>query len=62
MPKIIRNMIRCKNCGDIIESVHRYDFKWCKCGAVCIDGGKDYLKRGFMHKDDYEDLSIVEHK
>jgi hypothetical protein len=55
-------MIRCKNCGDIIESVHRYDFKWCKCGAVCIDGDKDYLKRGFMRKDDYEDLSIVEHE
>lgn len=61
MPKIIRNMIKCKHCGDIIESVHRHDFKWCKCKTVYVDGGKDYLKRGFKHEDDYDDLSTVEH-
>lgn len=42
---IKRNMIRCTQCGDIIESVHRHDFKYCKCGKVAVDGGKDYLKR-----------------
>lgn len=35
-------MIRCKKCGDVIESTHRHDFKFCKCGAVAADGGKDY--------------------
>ena len=45
MEKIITNKIRCKKCGDIIESTHRHDFKFCKCGAVAVDGGKDYLRR-----------------
>lgn len=32
--KIVKNKIRCKKCGDIIESVSVNDFKFCKCGAV----------------------------
>lgn len=36
--------IRCKICGDIIESKHRHDMVWCKCGACAIDGGSDYTK------------------
>ena len=45
MEKIIVKMIRCKKCGDVIESTHRHYFKFCKCGAVAVDGGKDYLRR-----------------
>lgn len=57
--KIISNKIRCKHCGDVIESKHRHDFVWCKCGKVAVDGGKSYLKRAFQTepKDDYEELS-----
>ena len=33
MPRIIRNAIRCKKCGDIIESKTVHDFKFCSCGA-----------------------------
>lgn len=43
--KIIRNRIKCKHCGDIIESISVHDFKFCSCGKVAIDGGKHYLKR-----------------
>ncbi len=43
--EIIVNRIKCKKCGDIIESKHRHDFKWCKCNSIAVDGGKDYLKR-----------------
>jgi tRNA(Ile2) C34 agmatinyltransferase TiaS len=39
------NKAQCKKCGNIIESKHRHDFVWCKCGAIAVDGGKDYLKR-----------------
>ena len=53
MKKIIRNRIKCKKCGEIIESTSRHDFKFCKCGAVAVDGGKDYLRR-VGNKDDYE--------
>ena len=59
MKKIIVNKIKCNKCGDIIESTHRHDFKICKCGAVAIDGGHDYLRRcGDL--DSYEDLSVAE--
>lgn len=42
---ILRNSARCPECGDRIESVHRHDFKHCKCGRVGVDGGFDYLRR-----------------
>ena len=62
MQKITHNRIRCKHCGDVIESAHVHDFKWCSCGAVAVDGGHDYLKRSFKNSpEDYEDLSEVEH-
>lgn len=34
-------------------------FKFCKCGAVAGDGGKDYLRR-LGYEEDYEELSEVE--
>jgi len=59
MKKIIVNKIKCKKCGDIIESVSVHDFKFCKCGAVAVDGGHEYLRRcGYL--EDYEELSEVE--
>lgn len=56
MRRIIHNRIRCKLCGDIIESEYTHDFKFCKCGAVAVDGGKDYIRRD-GNEEDYEDLS-----
>lgn len=44
--KILRNSARCKKCKDEIQSVHRHDFKWCKCGAIFVDGGNSYLRGG----------------
>ena len=41
-----KNMLVCLKCEDVIESTHRRDFKWCKCGAVFIDGGQDYRRCG----------------
>ena len=55
MKKIVRNRIKCKKCGEIIEGTSRHDFKFCKCGAVAVDGGKDYLRR-VGSKEDYEEL------
>lgn len=45
--------------GDEIESIHRHDFKFCKCGAVVV-GGLDYLRRcgdlkGFTELSEYEE-------
>ena len=44
MIKIIKNAIKCNFCGDIIESTHVHDFKYCSCGKVAVDGGHDYLE------------------
>ena len=57
--KIIRNMARCKLCGDIIESQSTHDFRQCSCGAVAVDGGLSYLRR-VGYPENIEDLSQVE--
>lgn len=55
------NKIQCTHCGDIIESVHVHDFKFCKCKTVSVDGGKSYLKRSFKNSpNDFIDLSEYE--
>ena len=59
MPKIIRNAIRCKKCGDVIESKTVHDFKFCSCGSCAVDGGLDYLRR-CGNREDWEELSEVE--
>lgn len=43
---ITKNSAQCLLCNDILESRHRHDFQRCKCGAVFVDGGKDYCRRG----------------
>ena len=54
---ILKNAIRCKKCGDEIESKFTHDFKWCRCGACAVDGGLDYLRR-IGKPDDIEEISV----
>lgn len=56
---IIKNAIKCKICGDIIESTSVHDFKTCSCGACSVDGGHDYLRRCAKSRDVFIDLSEV---
>ena len=59
MEKILVNKIRCKKCGDIIESKTVHDFKYCKCQSVAVDGGHEYIRRvGAL--DEWEELSVFE--
>jgi len=60
MKTIIRNSVKCLKCGDGIESVHRHDFKYCSCGNIAVDGGKDYLRRlgTALGDDSYKETSI----
>ena len=55
--KIVKNAIKCKNCGDIIESKSVHDYVTCSCGACSVDGGHDYLRRCAVEPDCYEELS-----
>lgn len=56
MQKLTRNAVECHQCGDIIESLHTHDFKWCRCGNVAVDGGLSYARRAFQTVD-WSDLS-----
>lgn len=56
--KIIKNMIKCNKCGDVIESVSVHDFKWCKCKTVAVDGGHEYLRR-LGNMGEWEEMSII---
>lgn len=59
--KIKKNSIKCNHCGDILVSTHVHDYKRCKCGTVSVDGGNEYLRRGYKNStDDYTDLSEYE--
>lgn len=44
MEKIIKNAAQCRKCGDYLESTHVHDFKRCTCGAIAVDGGREYVK------------------
>ncbi len=48
----MRNKARCKNCGDVIESITRHDWVCCRCfpdkrdTGIFVDGGQDYPRAG----------------
>ena len=56
----MKNRAKCKLCGEILESFHRYDYVSCKCGEIAIDGGQDYFRcsakdwRNFVRVDDFD--------
>ena len=45
----MKNIAKCKSCGDIIESFHATDYVTCSCGEIGIDGGP--YKLGAYAKD-----------
>ena len=59
MPRIIKNAIRCKKCGEVIESETVHDFKFCSCGSCAVDGGHDFRSIG-INREDWEELCEVE--
>jgi hypothetical protein len=46
--------IKCMKCEDVIQSMYRHDFKWCKCKSIAIDGGGDYTKISYDEDVEYE--------
>jgi hypothetical protein len=39
--------IQCPSCKDIVFSRASHDMRSCRCAAVSIDGGRDYMKVSF---------------
>jgi hypothetical protein len=58
--RIKSNKAKCNKCGDIIESKSVHDFVTCKCGAIFVDGGHEYLRRGADNFDDITEMSEYE--
>ena len=55
--KIIKqNRIKCKVCGDVIESKSVYDFVTCSCKRCYVDGGKSYVQVGAF---DLKDVVVL---
>lgn len=52
-------IIRCRHCGDEIQSMSRHDYRSCKCGKIAIDGGTDYTQIN-GNFDDWELLNMAE--
>ena len=50
--------VRCPHCGDIIYSRAHYDFHYCSCGYVFIDGGFEYSRFGAESLDNIDQLEI----
>jgi len=51
-----RTALKCRICQATIYSRARYDFHWCPCRSVAIDGGNDYVKISFTTLMDFEQI------
>ena len=60
MSKLVRNAIKCKLCGEVIESTHRHNFVTCGCGNCSVDGGLDYQRIICNNLETVENISIIE--
>ena len=58
-PRILHNRIRCKICGEVLESRSTHDFQQCECG-IFIDGGRDYVRVGGWNGDEDEMNRCIE--
>jgi len=45
--QIILNRVQCRECGEVLTSYHRHDYKTCGCeNETMVDGGNDYQRYG----------------
>ncbi len=57
--RLVHNRARCRVCGDVVESRHVHDLRFCGCRRVGVDGGLFYLRR-LGRRDDREEMSVWE--
>jgi hypothetical protein len=55
---ILINQAKCGGCGDVIVSINRHDYVTCSCGALSVDGGRDYIRRNYTNTTPWEELSV----
>ena len=50
--QIILNRVQCRECGEVLTSYHRHDYKTCGCtNKTMVDGGTDYQRYGGLNLD-----------
>lgn len=56
MPVLIQNAVKCLECGEMLQSIHRHDYVKCSCpNGTMTDGGNEYHRYGGA------DMNKVEH-
>jgi hypothetical protein len=60
--RILRNRGLCRQCGAIVESCHRQECVSCDCGAIAVDGGREYLRRTASNPANFMELSELEQR
>ena len=52
LEQIILNRVECKECGKVLTSYHRHDYKTCGCdNETMVDGGNEYQRYGGKNLD-----------
>lgn len=55
LEQIILNRVKCRECGEVLTSYHRHDYKTCGCeNDTMVDGGNEYQRYGGV------DLALVD--
>lgn len=47
--RLIQNVAKCYDCGDVIQSTHVHDWVPCSCGNIFVDGGLEYIRFGYQN-------------
>lgn len=57
MTQLTRNVIKCLECNEVLESKHRHDFVQCSCpNRAFVDGGSEYVRIGARDLDLIQNL------
>ena len=55
--QLIKNSVKCLECGEILESKHRHQFSMCHCpNETACDGGLEYQRTLAVDLDKIENL------
>ena len=60
LEQIILNRVQCKNCGEVLTSYNRHDYKTCSCeNQTMVDGGNEYQRYGGANLDLVDTSSTI---
>jgi hypothetical protein len=60
LKQIILNRVQCRECGEVLTSYHRHDYKTCGCtNETMVDGGNEYQRYGGLNLDLVDTSSTI---